>query len=213
MTEKSRKILVDTKTYDDRKLFSKKKFEFFPGITVLVGCNGAGKTTVIDYIKKTLEKEKIPYLDYDNYHQGGSTFIENSLLLGNTEMAASAMVSSEGERINISLGAFVSGIGSFIQKNKDKEEIWFLFDALDSGFSIDNIEETKDFMKNVLIPDLKDKTVYIIISGNQYGIVENETCLDVQTGKNITFNSYEDYKKFILNSRKKKDKYFSDLEK
>ena len=206
----TRKIKIDRNPYDDRVLFKKTALLFLPGITVLVGCNGAGKTTVLQYIKETLKKENVPYIEFDNLRNGGQQITERAMFLGEVEVAAAAIVSSEGERINIALNHFVAEIGRFIRKHREDKEIWMLFDALDSGLSVDNVEEIKDFLKTVLLPDKRGQDVYIVMSGNQYSVAEGERCLDVQTGQDIQFESYEDYKAFILHSREIKDQSFGE---
>ena len=206
----TRTIRIPADPYGDRKLFEKEEFDFAPGITVLAGCNGAGKTTVLQYIKETLKKEKVPYIEFDNLRNGGRQITERAMFLGEVEVAATAILSSEGERINIALSHFVSEIGRFIRKHREDKEIWMLFDALDSGLSVDNVEEIKDFLKTVLLPDTRGQDVYIVMSGNQYSVAEGERCLDVQTGRDVQFESYEDYKAFILHSREIKDQSYGD---
>ena len=204
----SRTIALDTKPYDYRKLFLKKSITFDPGITVLVGCNGSGKTTVLDYVKRTLKKENVPFLEFNNLSDGGQQVASRSLFYGRTSMAAAAMVSSEGERINLALGEFIANLGGFVRKNRNSDELWLLFDAMDSGLSIDNIEEMKGFFKEVLFPDTEGQDLYVIMPGNQYSLAEGENYIDVRTGKTVRFSSYEDYKKFILKSRDYKNKSY-----
>lgn len=199
-------IKLDTNPYDDRKLFGRKTVEFNPGITVLVGCNGAGKTTVFNYIEDALRKENIPFLRYDNVRDGGIRVADKAMFNSNMELAASVMVSSEGERISLAVGQFIGETGAFVKRNRGAKELWLLFDAMDSGWSIDNIEETKDFFKDVLLHDTRNQDVYIVISGNQYAVAEGEDCIDVQTSKHIRFKSYDDYRKYVLDSRNKKDR-------
>ena len=50
--------------------------------------------------------------------------------------------------------------------------------------------------------------LYIIVSANAYELVNNENCIDVMSGKNVRYDSYEEYKKAILNTRTKKDKRY-----
>jgi len=48
----------------------------------------------------------------------------------------------------------------------------------------------------------------IVISANEYELANGEQCFDVNLGKYLTFDDYESYKKFILKSRKLKDKRY-----
>ena len=53
------KVKVDTHPFDDDlKLYTRKEFAFKSGLTSLVGCNGTGKSTLIDiYIKQALRTQ------------------------------------------------------------------------------------------------------------------------------------------------------------
>ena len=46
-------------------LYQKSTIELEPGVTVLVGCNGIGKTTLIQQLKLLLEKEKITREEFE----------------------------------------------------------------------------------------------------------------------------------------------------
>ena len=52
-------------------LYKKKTIEIKTGVTVLVGCNGIGKTTLLHCIKDSLKKEKIPCMEFNNLIEGG----------------------------------------------------------------------------------------------------------------------------------------------
>ena len=88
-------------------------------------------------------------------------------------------------------------------------ERWILLDAMDSGFSIDNVIEMKDLFQLVL-NDAKQMGIelYIVISSNEYELVDGAECLDVTSGKYMQFKSYSEYKEFILETRKQKNKRF-----
>ena len=47
--------------------------------------------------------------------------------------------------------------------------------------------------------------LYIIAAANEYELANGEDCFDVMNGKYIRFENYDDFKKFILRSRKKKE--------
>ena len=52
--------------------------------------------------------------------------------------------------------------------------------------------------------------LYIIVSANSYELASNENCFDIINGEYVAFNSYEDYKQFILDSRKLKDERYKE---
>ena len=62
----------------------------------------------------------------------------------------------------------------------------------------------------MLINDFADKgyELYIIVSANEYELANGEECFDVMNGKYIRFTDYDDFKKFIIRSREKKDKRY-----
>ena len=144
-------------------------------------------------------------------------------------MAATAYCSSEGENISLNLNKLAGNLGEFIQtgrvvtkfsrladamSGRGKKEItsnerWILLDAMDSGYSIDDVIEMKEFFDLVLEDGKKSGVeVYIVISSNGYELACQSDCFDVTAGKYIRFESYEEYKKFILKTREKKDKRY-----
>lgn len=79
-------------------------------------------------------------------------------------------------------------------------------DAVDSGYSVDNIEDVKNFIHLILKDYENNNDIYFIISANEYEMARNEQCLDVLRGKYRTFKSYEAYRNFILKTREEKNK-------
>jgi predicted ATPase len=188
---------------DDKPLYKKGTVELNTGVTVLVGKNGSGKTTFLIQLKQFLNKNKIPYLSYDNMFDGGSNaasaLMEGISYFKDTENRAGVFAlkcfSSEGQNIIINLNEFARTVGSFIRKNSDKESIFILFDAVDSGLSIDNIIEVKEFLKTIA-DDAPN--AYIIISANSFEMSRDVRCYDVRNSRYIEFFDYEDYKDFIV---------------
>lgn len=208
--------------YDQNfSICKKKEIEIQPGITILTGCNGIGKSTILHNIKNVLEKENIPVFFYDN--QKGNKFINND-----ANFMASLLTYSEGEKISLNLkrimpeliyfikngklnNNYINLLGFMSPKNNDNitNERWILFDAIDSGYSIDNIIEIKNLFK-LMINDANDlnKKLYIVSSSNEYELTCDMNCFDIIEGEYIKFKDYEDYKNFILNTRNKKDKRY-----
>lgn len=80
----------------------------------MVGCNGSGKSTMLENIKEELHKEKIPMFFYNNEYDGGSNSIGESVFLGDINFAATAWTSSEGENITLNLSKIASKWRNFI---------------------------------------------------------------------------------------------------
>lgn len=206
----SRTFTISTKPYGDCTLYNKKNFTINPGLTILVGCNGAGKTTMLNHIKYELEENEIPVFQYDNVHDGGSNSMSKAGFYGHIDLLANLFCSSEGEKISRNIGQTAGQIGGFVSKNSNKSEIWILFDAIDSGFSIDNIVETKRDLFETIIEDCGNRNidVYIVVSANSYEMACGEQCFDVWSGEYISFENYDEYKQYILKTRKRKDKRY-----
>ncbi len=191
---------------DCGNLYYRTTATFEPGLTVLIGCNGCGKTTMMRQIKNQLEKEDIPYVHYDNLTDGGSRARERAGFYGDVEFLAGALCSSEGENITMNLGRIAREMGALSRKNPDADEYWFLFDAIDSGLSIDNVLDLKEYLFKTVMEHLSPKKVFIIVTANAYEICRGEKCFDTYLCKYIDINSYEEYRDFVIKSRERKDK-------
>ena len=198
-------LKIEKNPYDDRILFKKKEFTLEPGFTVLCGCNGSGKTTLINMLETTLKKDKKTFIKFNGLERSGSNLISNSLFHNDMDLLAGAMLSSEGERLHLSIGEFCKEIGYTIRKS-DVKEIFILCDAIDSGLSIDQVLDVKDFLTIFLPGEVPDKELYIITSCNQYEMAANERCIDITELKPLKLTTYNSYKRFIMKSREKKNK-------
>ena len=197
---------VPTSPYDER-LYLRKTVTFDPGMTVLVGCNGSGKTTLMRLIREQLEKDsEICVINYNDRADGGSHLMSKFGYLGNYSGLATMMMSSEGERIMMGIGDAVGRMRREIH-NGSYREIWIFLDAVGSGLSIDGIREIKD-LYNIIIednPDRKD-SIYFVVSTNEYEFTVGVDCIDVTTFRHTIFMNYEDYRNYVMQTRKKKDK-------
>lgn len=187
-------------------IFKKKTCTFESGVTVLVGCNGSGKSTLLRQIKDDLERKNIPYILHDADKDDVRWKREEALYHSDIDFLSASMCSSEGENIFNVFYDVVRRMGRLTTQNQDAKELWFLFDALDSGLSIDAISEMKTDLFQFVIEQNPDKDIYIIVSANGYEFANGERCYDVANCKEITFKDYDDYRKFILKSKEQKNK-------
>lgn len=188
-------------------LFVRKNINIEPGLTVLIGCNGSGKTTCLKLIKNACKEQNIPCFAYDNLSQGGSNGIENCMRTGNYAAMARNLISSEGEKIIVNLEPAASQIGQFVRKNQNSDKIVITMDAIDSGLDIEGINLIKNCLLRPIIADCRKNNIeaYIIIAANAYETANGEKCLYPRSGNYKTFSDYESYKVFILKSAEAKN--------
>lgn len=192
---------IDRKPFDNDIVFLKKgTIKFRQGITILVGCNGYGKSTFLKQVETALKLDKIPHIKYDNEYEGGGNSRSLKGFLGNTNFVIKSMLSSEGENIILNIEEFAGKIGKFVIENQSAEELYVLIDALDSGLSIDKIDYLKRDLFDFIVKDCKrnGQNIRFIITANSYELANGENCFDVHNCKYIKFNNYEEYRNFIL---------------
>ena len=202
--------------YCNGEIFKKKKIELNTGLTILVGCNGAGKSTLLHNIKCVIEKEiesneqeeHIMLINFNNLADGGSRAKESFGFTGRFDLLSQAMSSSEGEEIMLNICQLARKIGYKAKTISKEKEFFVLLDACDSGLSVDNVIDLKKDLFNTIIKDFnvtkKDVDLYIIVASNEYELARNENCFDVINGEYVRFSNYEDYRRFILETKKEK---------
>lgn len=205
------KMKLNQNMYLDKKNMYKYRYvQFNEGFTVLVGCNGSGKTTMLAQIAKYCDKEKIKYLEYDNLNNGGKDAMQSFHNFDEMSEFTQYLISSEGERISQNICRIARNIGRLVSRAMPKEKVVILFDAVDSGLSIDGIMDIKKHLIHFACNDAKKRGVeiYFIVAANSYELASNEDCLCVRNGKHRIFKSYNSYKSEILRSyREKMERY------
>lgn len=176
-----------------------------PGVTALVGPNGAGKTTLLtqlrDYAADTARRNRFKVLNYSNMTDGGDVAMQSYLSCGDMTQLATAMVSSEGERIIVNLSRFIPKIRPAIEVAEQEGKILIiLIDAIDSGMSIDKLRDVAELL-DMIAKDIEGKNIYLVISTNNYELAKGR-CLNPRTGKYVSFGSYEEYANFICGFKK-----------
>jgi energy-coupling factor transporter ATP-binding protein EcfA2 len=235
----SRKFKIEKKFYDtEYDMYKKSSITINEGVTVLVGCNGMGKTTLLHQMRDQLKENGIPFVSFDNLKDGGHQSISAASFYHDFEFMATALASSEGENIVLNLGKLASTLRNFIKTgdasgsrdrlenafakamwgksgDDEKQEVpnerWLLLDAVDSGLSVDNIVELKECLFKTILKDAGDAKIYIVVSGNEYEIARGENCFDVFNGQYVKFADYDEYRQFILDSRAQKDKRYDSV--
>lgn len=174
-----------------------------PYLTVLVGCNGSGKSTFLKIVEDEIKGDEDTLVIKYNHLWDGRYAKDKALMRGDMETAARMFIASEGEAMKANLGELVASIGRQIHNSKARN-IWILLDAMDSGFSIDNIVDMKDFFQFLFMQE-KDRVIYVLIAANSFELARSERCLDVQNMVYTDFADYEEYRDFILGTREKRD--------
>ena len=203
------KVKLVRKYYDNHIFFKKSEVEFEPGVTVLVGCNGYGKTTMLECIKAQCRTDDIFFIEFESI---GDRQRDRSAagFYGDINFLTSSFCSSEGEKITMSLGKFAGNLGNFVRKHSDVKTLVVTMDALDSGYSIDNVVEAKELLFKTVLEDCESKGIelYIFVTANAYELTSREKCFDPIKGEYISFDNYEQYREFVLDTRKAKDRRY-----
>lgn len=193
---------------DNDFIFEKSEIEIKPGVTVLVGCNGSGKSSLLKQIIYRLKNAGIPFEKFDYKNDGGRKMREQFLFQDEIAAFATAISGSEGEEIVVNMMKIAAKLGSSFNRVSDSggKEFWILLDAIDSGLSVDNILDIKEHLFDTIFENSKDVEIYIVVSANSYEMCRQMNCFDVIKGEYITFKDYEEYSNFILETKKIKEK-------
>ena len=164
--------------------YTNKVIEINPGITILTGPNGSGKTYACRQICDFLREQNKQYIDIDLYHNNKSIG-DHYLMHGNTKALAKYFYASEGQKLyDTFIDNHTVKIGRFIRKLKDKEtkEGYIIIDGCDSGVSPDLMMNYRDLFELILDDCKKDNiTIYIIVTSNNYTLIPHYDCIWIPT--------------------------------
>ena len=188
----------------------KSRYVLKPGITVLSGCNGYGKTTTTEAMMYWLNNNGFKYFSFDGADVCENDYRGKCLLSNNFHALASFMSSSEGEQQLSIFTDFCKKTLALIDDSYDRSKPFILFiDAIDSGLSIDTVAMVRNYLFRVMHDIMKlNIDVYIIITSNTYEMCRSDNidkadkdlfrCMDTYTFKDKRFKSYNAYAKFIM---------------
>ena len=216
------KFKIEKNPYDKRQLFPKSTIELNPNqISCFVGCNGTGKSTIIWLIQDRLRHQykakeiateafhhKLKNTDseycYLNFDKRSEESLDEEYFMFKAHIA----YQSTGEGIIYRFGKKLALLGDFIRKPENAgKKLFIFFDDCDAGTSIDAIQDIKDVF-NLITEDCAKHniTYYFIITANAFEMCRDLDCISIHNFKHMRFDNYEDFKKFVLSSRKIKDK-------
>lgn len=189
-----------------QQIFDKNLVRIHEGITVLVGCNGSGKTSMLRQMRKQLKDENaaVLYYDYAKVRESKDRMLQDGEIP--TAQFASWVSDSEGEQIVVAVSLLARSIGAFVRGHAG-EDIYILADAIDSGLSIDNIDCVKRLLFATIVEDVRAKGhhAYVIVTANSYEMAAGVQCIEASTCQEKNFSSYGEYRQFILLSAAKKE--------
>lgn len=193
-------------------IFSSQEIELRPGLTILVGCNGSGKSTFLKMIAASCKENDIPLFIYDQKSQGGAIAQQRYLDTDMRRFMLSSMI-SEGEGIFNDFSAYVEQIGAFVKKNKSTTKpIVITIDAIDSSLSINSIREFNDLFRLIASDCAKNNIeAYIVVAANSYELTRYNDCLYPAEGRYMTFAAYDNYSDFIMMTSTKLDARYKQL--
>lgn len=200
-------------------------------VYVLCGCNGYGKSTLLEQIRNKL------YKDYDDleqvltnrlyqlFHKDDGTIKKGGFICFDKDTRislnendffisyANTLSLSNGEGLISKFGGVLGLLKKWITDNNGKS-LFLLLDDLDSGTSIDSLHEIKSVIELVINDCIENKVdYYVIIPANSYELTYFDhikvTCIDSVDFRELVFNDYQDYKKYVLETSAEKDKRFS----
>ena len=218
------------------KLIKDPYYEGENTVTCLVGCNGSGKSTVVDQIIHSTKAQQVEtdtvYVDLRDALRSISGGKEEKaecyyfLFNKKTETASKfedhifnkigETSVSTGEHIVNRYSNSLPILGSWIRSHNN-EKLIIIFDDCDAGTSIDMIDEIKGVFQLIINDCIKyDIEYYIILTANSFELAKDFDCLSVIDFKHRHFKTYQSFKTFVLKTREavdKREKEFQELRK
>lgn len=203
----------------------------FGHIYALVGCNGLGKSTLIRQICQDSDTSLCNFAhNLLDDHNGRSTFARFSSDPGKeggepgtfylpidrrsgargfgddsliAEVSSSFM--STGEALAHDLGPCLAIVRKELPRLRGKE-IYVLLDDLDVGASLDAIADERRVIDQIARDLEANGTRFAIcVAANNYELAKGLECISCADLSPVSFGSYDEYREFILSTRRWKD--------
>lgn len=236
---KRMKFKVEQYPYDERyKIFSKDEIELEPNkITCLVGCNGSGKTALINNLMNELKLNKAKEITTDFYYNTLSEILSGNdpnaydtyfinfdkvkqVTQSETDYYMNSFkvgFSSTGEGIIVRYGQILKAISMIINNTQtldlSNKTLFMFFDDCDAGTSIDMILDIKKSFEWIIKDCIRHNiTFYLVLTANAYEMCKDYNCISVQDFENKTFEDYESFKSYVIKSRELKSNLYNNQE-
>ena len=188
--------------FDNAYSINDSKYAVFEpnGLTIIVGCNGYGKTSFIKGLEAHLKRRRVEYVSWSDSANGRTNGMNQFLWDNDIEALASMAFHSEGQAMVASFGnKCLSKVGTKVRHMKNLKELFVLVDQIDSGLDTHMISDIKRAFRQVIIPDMNKHgvTAYVVLTANSYELVKDEYCFDPVTRHAIIFNNYDHYVDYI----------------
>lgn len=201
-------------------------------ITALVGCNGSGKTISILKMKDQLQQNGFEDIGDDITYNPFAVFIRDKkpakgyyvlfsknaefVKTGTRSWGDTAGIAEMYRRVMLSTGeGIVDRANEFMEATKDaaakaqqeKVPLVIFIDDFDAGVSIDIMMDMRRLLDTYFEWCRKREIeAYAVVASNSYDLIQGYRCVYPGNGQEYMFNSYDDFKRFVLFSRAEKDK-------
>lgn len=214
-------------------IINMKELEIRPyEIAALVGCNGSGKTISILQMIDQLRQNGFEDIGDDVSYNPFAVFVKDTkpakgyyvLFSKNAEFVKTGKRGWGDEigmadiyrRVMLSTGeGIVDRANDFMEATKiaaakaqkEKVPLVIFVDDFDAGVSIDIMLDMKKLLDTYFNWCRKREIeAYAVVSSNSYDLIQGYRCVYPGDGKEYVFNSYDDFKNFVLFSRTIKDR-------
>lgn len=189
------------------------------GLTVLVGCNGSGKTALLDTMSGRLAHTlgQHDYVVIIDAHSETQRTAYGGVFGHDTSAVAAGLTNSEGELMQRAVGRRFPDIGQAMNDTQ-LESLWVLIDGFDSSVDILGCDVMLETFTRHVFPDLRQRDVdaYVVMATNawepvRYAQEHDGTVIDVTRLKRIRFTGYEDYRDYVLMTAHRREERYRRL--